>query len=105
MNPRNFAGKRGRILHNARSDAHARRAIAHLARDCGAEPVHVHGKLVAHQFADGFVVCEKRRYRDQDAALAELAGTRAFAHLHTHKLPRRVYSCGRCGGWHTTSRA
>jgi hypothetical protein len=105
MNGRRFASKRGRILYRARSERHARRAIARLAREAGAQPIYAGGKLVAHVFPDGFVVCEKRRYRDQAAALAELAGTRAFAHLHDHKLPVRVYPCPHCMGWHATSRA
>lgn len=105
MNGHQFASKRGRILHRPRSERHTRRAIERLARECGAQPVYVGRKLVAHEFPDGFVVCEKRRYRDHAAAMAELRNVHAFAHLHDHKLPGRAYQCERCGGWHVTSRA
>lgn len=105
MNGRRFAAKRARILARPRSDRHARRAIEHLARECDAQPVFVHGRLVAHVMPDGFVVCEKRRYATERAALDELENTRAFAHLHPNKIPVRVYRCPSCSGWHTTSRA
>ena len=105
MNGHRFASKRGRILHRPRSERHARKAIAKLAREYGGWPVYVGSKLVAHAFPDGFMVCEKRRYRDRDAAMAELQNVHAFAHLHNHKLPGRAYHCERCGGWHVTSRA
>lgn len=103
MNGRQFAAKRGRILARARSERHARKAIEHMARKAGAQPVRINGKLIAHVFPDGFVVCEKRRFRDEAAALDELAGVRAFEHLHAHKLPGRAYQCANCGGWHMTS--
>lgn len=104
MNGRRFASKRGRILYRARSERYARRAIERLARECGARPVYAGRKLVAHEFPDGFVVCERRRYRDRDAALDELRGVRAFAHLHDHRLPNRAFPCEHCGGWHLVSK-
>lgn len=105
MNGRRFAAKRGRILARPRSDRWARRAIAHLARDCEAEAVFVRGRLVAHHFPDGFVVCELRRYSTPDAAVEELRNVWAFAHLHDHRLPVRPFYCNRCRGFHVTSRA
>lgn len=103
MSGRIFASKRGRILHRPRSEKHARKAIARLCRQHGGRPVYVRGQLVAHEFPDGFVVCERRRYRSHADAMAELAAVWAFAHLHTHRLPRRPYACPHCGGWHVTS--
>lgn len=105
MNGRQFAAKRGRILAHPRSARWARKAIAKMAREAGGVPVYVGAKLVGHEFPDGFVVCELRRYRDEAHAMDELQGVRAFAHLHDHRLPRRAFLCDRCGGWHTTSRA
>lgn len=105
MNPRHFPGKRARVIYRARSERHARKALAHLAREAGAQPVYVGGRLVRHVLPDGWAVCEKRRYSSEAAALAELQGVRAFAHLHPgRKLPVRAYACEHCHGWHVTSK-
>ena len=104
MSPRRFAQKRARILARGRSARHTRRAIAHLAREAGAWPVGAGHKLARFVLPGGFVVCEKRRYASEAGAAAELAGIRAFAPMHEgRKLPRRVYHCPHCKGWHLTS--
>lgn len=106
MNSRNFARQRALILNRGRGDRHQRRAMSHLVREADAQPIHAGGKLVGYRMPDGFVVCEKRRYRDRAAAMAELDNVHAFAHLHPNKrLPVRAYPCPWCGGWHVTSRA
>ncbi|PZQ21142.1 MAG: hypothetical protein DI569_12820 [Sphingopyxis macrogoltabida] len=104
MTGRKFARQRARIIARARSDSHAKRAIAHLAREAGALPVKAGHKLLGHVLPDGFTVCEKRRYASEGAAIAELTGVRAFAHLQPHKTPVRAYACDHCRGWHLTSR-
>lgn len=51
----------------------------------------------------------KVRYRDHAQAGFALAGMRALQlvaqarELETRRREARVYQCGACGGWHTTS--
>ena len=104
MTGRQFARQRARILARGRPDRTTRRALAHLAREAGAEPVTLGHKLVGHILPDGFMVCQLRRYPDEAAALGELDGVRAFSHLQPGKLPVRAFPCSHCKGWHLTSR-
>ena len=103
MNGRSFAQKRARILAQGRSDKVTRRAIAHLAREAGAEPVIIARKTVGYQMRSGVTVCDKRRYATEGEAVLELYNVQAFAHLSATKKPVRAYACPHCRGWHMTS--
>lgn len=47
----------------------------------------------------------KHRYPSQHAATQGLASARIRASLgHTNRQEDRSYECGRCGGWHLTSK-
>lgn len=100
MKGRNFARKRALILKSGRGERFARKALAHLARETGAEPVYSGRKLLGHRLPDGFTICELRRYRDKQAAFDELRGIWRFAHLHENRLPDKAFPCPRCLGWH-----
>lgn len=104
MNGRDFARQRALIEWRARSDAYRRKAMAHLVRQAGAVAIFVSGKLVGYRLPDGFMVCEKRRYRTEEAAQVELANVQLFARLNGAKrIPIRAYRCPYCNGWHVTS--
>ncbi|MBF9235562.1 hypothetical protein [Microvirga alba] len=104
MNGRDFARQRALITWRARSEAHRRKAMARLIRQAGAVVVFVSGKLVGYRLPDGFVVCEKRRYRTESAALLELANVQLFTRLNgPRRIPIRAYQCTHCHGWHLTS--
>lgn len=105
MNGRNFARQRARMLNSGRPERTIRKAIAHLAREAGAQPVYVDGRLVAHVMPDGFTACELRRYRSERAAIEELANVEAFRPVHGDKrVPVRHFHCVHCRGFHLTSR-
>lgn len=105
MNGHTFARQRGRILKRGRGERHARRAMAHLAREAGAVPIWTAHKLVGHIMPDGSTVCELRRYASERAAAEELDAIRAFSHLQPKRIPVRAFACPFCGGWHLSARA
>lgn len=61
------------------------------------------GYLVARDTVAGVLECKKHYYRDQ--ASARLALEHVLKKVKPEaKLPRRVYPCDVCDGWHLTSR-
>jgi hypothetical protein len=78
------------------------KAIRSMARRERAAMVFANGKLVGFRLRDGSMVCRKHRYRDEAAALVDLA---RIAYTSTSsKVPVRAYRCGECHGWHLTSK-
>lgn len=71
-----------------------------LMREAGAEPVVIEGKLAGYALPTGEQVCTKQRYRDSDFASQELERIAAQAAGH---IPKRIYLCRFCRGWHMTS--
>lgn len=105
MNGRRFASKRARILKSGRPDRTQRKAIAHLAREAGAEAIYSGRKLVGHVMPSGTFICELRRYASEEAAVDELDQVHAFKHLQNRPVPVRPFFCPRCFGFHVTKRA
>lgn len=104
MHASEFARKRAKIERRAASrPAFLRKAMAHLVHEAGAFVVVVRGQLVGWRMRDGGMVCIKRRFRDDDAAHAELDRIARDAN-HRH-IPVRAYECPHCRGWHLTSQA
>lgn len=105
MNARGFARQRAR-LEQRHQGATLRRAMMHLVREARARVVIVNDKPVGFILPNGEVVCEKRRYRSEDAAVAELQGIHQFDEVNAaRRVPVRAYRCPYCRGWHLTSRA
>jgi len=106
VNGRSFASERARILRSGRPARTIRKALAHLAREAGAAPVVVDGRVVAHQMPSGVIVCTLRRYPTERAVIHELDGVRAFAPVNgDRKVPVRHFFCPRCRGYHVTAQA
>lgn len=104
MNGRDFARQCALIDRRARNQEHRRKAMAHLVRRAGAVPVVRGGKTVGYRTPDGFMLCEKRRFRTRVAAQAELGAIRLFSQNVPHgRIPVRAYFCTYCQGWHLTS--
>lgn len=89
---RRMHGKPGRQL----------KAIRSMARRERAALVFTNGKLIGFRLRDGSMVCRKRRYRDEAAALVDLA--RIIYTSTSSKVPVRAYRCENCAGWHLTSK-
>lgn len=105
MHASEFARKRARIERRAGNRAaFLRKAMDHLVRDAGAVVVHVRGQVVGWRMRGGSVVCVKRRYRDELAALIDLECIRLTT-TKRERIPLRQYFCGHCNGWHLTSQA
>lgn len=49
-------------------------------------------------------MCRKQRFTTIAKAEAELAHIATKKATHAHRLECRAYPCGRCGGWHLTSK-
>lgn len=104
MHASEFARKRARIERRAGArKGFASKALAHLVREAGAQPIHARGQLVGWRMPDGGVVCIKLRFRDLVAAQLELA--RIARHAKNKNVPVRAYACQHCGGFHLTSQA
>lgn len=104
MHASEFARKRARIERRAGArKGFASKALAHLVREAGAQPIHARGQLVGWRMPDGGVVCIKLRFRDLVAAQLELA--RIERHAKNRNVPVRAYACQHCGGFHLTSQA
>lgn len=105
MNGREFARKRARIEHEARTPSAQRKALRHLVSEARAVEVIVQGKLVGYQLPDGFMVCVKRRYHSEVEAMMELSNVQLFQRINSNRhIPIRAYFCAYCRGWHLTSR-
>jgi hypothetical protein len=104
MNASEFARKRSQIERRAQGrESFRRKAMGHLVRESGAEPVMANGRLLGWRLPCGSVVCVKQRYRDAIGAENELARIRRF-NSGGH-IPVRVYRCEWCHGFHLTSQA
>lgn len=104
MNAGQFAKRRALIeCDHGRRRGYARRAMAALVRESGATLVIVRGKPVAWRLPNGQMVCRKRRYNNEQHAVAALHNIRLEP--RTARIPWRQYQCQHCHGWHLTSQA
>lgn len=104
MHASEFARKRAKIERRAGNrSAFLRKAIEHLVREADAVAIVARGAVVGWQMTDGSVVCIKVRYRDSEAASAELQRVARYA--RNQHVPVRAYRCQWCGGFHLTSQA
>jgi hypothetical protein len=102
VNAGQFARRLARIDHqHGRSRDYRRKAFKSLLRESGAAIIIIEGKVTGWRMTNGQVVCKKRRYHSEEAALEYLGA--AHANPMTKKLPCRHYACPFCGGWHLTS--
>jgi hypothetical protein len=85
-----------------RGKAFVRNATRAVVKRARAALIIPHGRQVGHRVPSGGVVCEKERYRTQQAADAEL--NRIQVHAANQYKPERAYRCPWCGGWHLTSK-
>lgn len=106
MNARGFARQRAK-LEMRHHGAALRKAMLHLVREARARVMVVDGKTVGYHLPSGEVVCIKRRFRSEEAALGEITGAVRFVPVNPEgqRRPVRAYRCPYCRGWHTTSRA
>jgi hypothetical protein len=103
MNAGRFERDRCRIESEpGRSNAWRKRALQHLIRQAGAEPISTGKRVVAYRLPDGKMVCKKRRFQNEQQALDTLRMI-AAEHEPRTKQPVRAYACYACMGWHITS--
>jgi hypothetical protein len=103
MNAAQFARTRDRIAREAKSrKGYEVKAMRRLIREARALIVICGRSIIGWRLPDGSIVCYKRRYVTQDAAVADMLGIQA--EYGKRGLPRRAYHCDFCGGFHLTSK-
>lgn len=103
MNAAQFSRERERIERDSHAGANfQRRAFSRLVERARAIRFIVSGKVLGWRLPDGSMVCAKRRFIDQPAAIAYMLAIQAQD--GKRNAPRRSYQCEFCKGWHLTSR-
>jgi len=101
MNATEFQRKRGRIDGDNRlSDSTRARLLKRLIVDAGARRIfHGENGLLGYRMPNGEMVCKKERFRTEEAATVYMRSLVNF----TGRVPKRVYYCSNCKGFHLTS--
>lgn len=102
MNARDFSKQRALIERRYTSQRQRSKALAGLMKRAGASLVVMNGKMVGWQLRTGETVCSKERFNTEPHANLAMGRIQA-ANDNGHRVPKRVYACHRCSGWHLTS--
>ncbi len=99
MNPSEFARRHGRIAHLSRNNPkRAAKCRKALAKRAGAVPIaNGHGYVFAYKLPEG-VACVCYRYRDEAAAIDELA--RIWDAPARSYTPNHSFFCPHCKAFH-----
>lgn len=93
-----------RILQEAEGRSHGwkKRALRRMRSEQDLVEVRLAGRVVGMRQRDSdLVICQKKSFHDEDAALASIAQSALMPGIH--KRPARAYHCPHCGYWHLTS--
>lgn len=89
-----------------RNDGNGKRANAamrSLVRRSGAVRIAANDRTIGYRLPGGDVACTKHRFFSEESARRELDWITENAR-HSY-VPKRVYQCQWCKGWHLTSMA
>lgn len=102
MKAHEFMRRRARLAQEHRPAWWMRKAFDKLLREAGAVPQIAAKRVVAYRLSSGEIVCNKQRFKNEDAA-GETLTMIQNEHQHRPREPVRAYYCGHCKGWHITS--